>query len=261
MALEIKTGYTGGEGIGPSDDAAFNASVFGSGNYVLGTGSKFAATMVDSNTLRISDGVLLMNGRYGLIKQGQHEDVAIKNGTQGKKANDIVVARYEKNASSKLESMSFRVVEGTPGSAAVDPKWVEGNILEGDLIAETPLYRVPKDGITVGTLVPMFETIAPMKDAEASFNEFRDSVSQKTTTAKSASLTVQPLSSNTASIDTGIPRSKLPVISGWEQGSWELSVHRVKLVEKSGQMQVQISLYNPLGKQMAANVTVYIDHY
>ena len=87
-----------------------------------------------------------------------------------------------------------------------------------------------------------------------------DSVSQRTTVTKTATINVSPQSSSTASINTGIPRNKLPIISGWEQGSWELSVHRVKLVEKEGQMQAQISLYNPLSKSMTSNITVFIDH-
>lgn len=255
MAVELITGHKGAVHVDAADDAALYAAIAGKGEYVLQLGSQLACTMATANKAHIASGHGLMQGRHWLV-DAEGADVTIENGTQGQKRNDLIVARYERDAANgNVESVVLRAIKGTPTTgAAADPSYVHGDVLgSGALVNEQPLYRIPLDGITVGKPVRLFEVLTPQKDAW-------DSVSQRTTTTKTASITVSPQSSNTASINTGISRSKLPTISGWEQGTWELSVHRVKLVEREGQMQVQISLYNPLSKSMASNITVFIDH-
>lgn len=173
MAMQIVTGYTGTAHIKSAHDRSRNAGVVGRGSYVLSTGNMLAAKMQTANTLRIVDGDLMLQGTHATIEAGTHEDLAIDNGTQGMKRNDLVVARYERlSGEPKTESVTLRVIKGSPSSgAAADPDHVEGDVLKGDLVAEMPLYRVPIDGITPGKPVPLFD-IAPTIDA------LRDSLSQ-----------------------------------------------------------------------------------
>lgn len=173
MAMQIVTGYTGTAHIKSAHDRSRNAGVVGKGSYVLSTGNMLAAKMQTANTLRIVDGDLMLQGTHATIEAGTHEDLAIDNGTQGMKRNDLVVARYERlSGEPKTESVTLRVIKGSPSSgAAADPAHVEGDVLKGDLVAEMPLYRVPIDGITPGKPVPLFD-VAPTID------ELRDSLSQ-----------------------------------------------------------------------------------
>lgn len=178
MGLQIVTGYTGTAHIKSAHDRARNAGTVGTGSYVMRTGNMLAAKMQSANTLRIVDGDLMMQGVHATVEAGTHEDLTVDNGTQGKKRNDLVVARYERLAGEpKTESVTLRVIKGEPSDgAAADPAHTEGDILGGDLVAEMPLYRVPIDGITPGDPVALFETVPTIA-------ELRDSVSQAVVTA------------------------------------------------------------------------------
>lgn len=182
MGLQIVTGYTGTAHIKSAHDRTRNAGTVGTGSYVMKTGNMLAAKMQSANTLRIVDGDLMMQGVHATVEAGTHEDLTIDNGTQGKKRNDLVVARYERLAGEpKTESVTLRVIKGEPSDgAAADPAHTEGDILGGDLVAEMPLYRVPIDGITPGDPVALFETVPTIA-------ELRDSVSPASGKAGSVS--------------------------------------------------------------------------
>lgn len=157
MGLHLVTGHAGYEHITPADHGAFHNALLLSGNCVLNSGNKFSATVVTSNSIKISDGELIMQGRHVRLKPGEYEEVTIENGTQDSKRNDLIVARYVKNGTTGIETVSFVTIKGTPGVTATDPAYIEGNILNGVLTADFPLYRVPLDGLNVGKLVPLFE--------------------------------------------------------------------------------------------------------
>lgn len=164
--MQIVTGYTGTEHIKSSHDRSRIAGIAGAGLYVLSTGNKLAAALQNANTVRISDGDLVMQGTHATIESGSYEDVTIENGTQGQKRNDLIVVRYEKAAQQpQTESIGLKVIKGTPTSGTpADPDYEEGDILAGDLVAEMPLYRVPIDGITPGEPVPMADVLMPMAE-------------------------------------------------------------------------------------------------
>ena len=56
-------------------------------------------------------------------------------------------------------------VRGTPAASdPQDPEYNDGSILDGSLVVDMPLYRVPLDGISVGDPEPLFETIPSLAD-------------------------------------------------------------------------------------------------
>ena len=81
--------------------------------------------------------------------------LSISNGNQGYKRNDLIVARYTKNSSTGVEDCNLVVVRGTATTGtAKDPAVTTGNILNGtDIRHDMPLYRIPLNGLTVGTPV------------------------------------------------------------------------------------------------------------
>ena len=81
--MHIITGYTGENHITSADDASLHRAIFGEGDYVLDTGSKFKATIINNNTIRIDDGDLLIQGHLARINPGDYEEVTIDNGTPG----------------------------------------------------------------------------------------------------------------------------------------------------------------------------------
>ena len=159
-SLHLVTGYAGKEHVTSADQGSFHANLLLNGSYVLNVGNKFAATIVSNNSIKIQDGDILMQGRYIKLDSGTFIEVPIENGAQDYKRNDLIVVRYTKNASSGVESTALVVIKGTPDTAeAVDPAYTNADILDGALVCDMPLYRVPIDGLNVGALVPLFEVV------------------------------------------------------------------------------------------------------
>lgn len=159
--LHLVTGYGGKAHITAEDHGSFNAAILGSGNYVLDRGSKFSATVVSSNSIRIYDGDLLMQGRHVRLAENSYIDLTIENGTQGAQRNDLIVARYQKNTSTGVEECSLVVIKGTAAASnPKDPSYTSADIINNHAAqADFPLYRVPISGLTVGELVPLFTVI------------------------------------------------------------------------------------------------------
>lgn len=158
MALHLVTGYEGAEHIQSFDQGSFNIAAFGGGQFVLDHGNKFAATLLAGNTVRISDGDLLMQGRHMRLAAGTTEEVTVDSGTAGKMRNDLVCARYTRNSSTGVELGSFVVIKGTEvTSNPQDPAYNTGTITDGnDLINDFPLYRVSLNGTTAALSEPLF---------------------------------------------------------------------------------------------------------
>ena len=115
MGIELVTGFTGKAHISSLDVAKFNAGAFGSGEYVFAgvKDDKLKATMASSNKVHISSGNAMMQGRHFWV-DAAGVDLTVQTGTQSQKRNDLVVARYAKNASTGVESVSLVVIKGSP---------------------------------------------------------------------------------------------------------------------------------------------------
>ena len=175
MTVELITGFAGTPHIGSDDVGAFNAGLVGPGDYALATGNQLKATMSNANTIAVQSGDAVLNGRH--VHLTGTTTATVQSGTQGQKRNDLVVLRYTKNTTTGVETCSIVVLKGTPTTGTpADPAHNTGSILDGVATADMPLYRIPLDGITVGTLVPLFNVLKPMKDVW-------DSLTQRVKTA------------------------------------------------------------------------------
>lgn len=156
-----------------SNDARLMAGIYGNGSYVLPVCNRMAATMVNTNTLRILDGDALTCGRHWAIDDA-YEEYDVENGTPGMKRIDLVVARIK---TAPVETIEIVVIKGDEvASNPVTPGYVEGDLNAGDTITEMPLYTIPIDGINPGEPVPKFTVSESMTQAW-------DSLSQKMTKA------------------------------------------------------------------------------
>lgn len=165
--MHLVTGHAGIEHIKPSDDGAFNAGVVGTGKYVFDLGNKFEYEIVSNNLVKIKDGELVNQGRHANIPVNNYEEVTIENGLQGVKRYDLICARYTKNADTSIESAELVVMKGTSSATPSDPACVEGNILEGALIDDFPLYRVRIDGLNIVGVDCLFEVIPSLVEVNA----------------------------------------------------------------------------------------------
>ena len=152
MAFEIVDGMTGTKHISSDDLSALNVATIGKANCVLEYGDDFKLTMASANSATLGTGVGMIGGKRFWNQAAT--SLTIQSGTQGQKRNDLVVARYAKTGAG-IESITPVVIKGTPTTGnATDPA-VTANDLK--------LWRVPMNGISVGTPVALFNPVASLK--------------------------------------------------------------------------------------------------
>ena len=156
MTVELITGQGSTDHIGSEDIGEYQAYTFGTGCYVL---NGCECTVVDSNTVRIAKGMMLIEGRHVRVKGS--EDLKIQSGSTGLKRNDLIVVRYTRD-SNRIEDAPLAVIPGTATEgAATDPSYVQGSVLAEDSAADFPLYRIPIDGLAVGKPVLLIDRQEP----------------------------------------------------------------------------------------------------
>lgn len=155
MTIELVDGKAGVEHISSEDKAIIHQAKFSKSNVVYDWGDAFKCSMSSSNRATIGTGCASIQGLDWHITSA--ESVTISNGSQGMKRNDIICAHYNRNPKTGNELVELVVLKGSPNAtAAADPKVPSGKILFGAGDAYMPLWRIPLDGITVGTPVRLF---------------------------------------------------------------------------------------------------------
>lgn len=223
--VELVTGHANKAHATAEQAAGLNAGILGLDDYVFDVHDKFELTVVSANKVTIGTGELVMQGRH--VSQGTPEDLIVTNGSQGQKRNDLIVCRYAKG-SQNIESAKLVVVRGTPTTGTpTDPAVNTTSPLDGGTTYDMPLYRIPLDGITIGTPVALFNVLKPMSDVWDSLtrNEsasFDGPYSMRVTLTKIGRLVVASGdASPSASFQTGelhasevIPAAYRPAASG-----------------------------------------------
>lgn len=151
MAFEIVDGMTGTKHISSDDLSALNIATIGKADCVLKYGDDFKLTMASANSATLGTGVGMVGGKRFWNQAATR--LTIQSGTQGRKRNDLVVARYAKTTAG-IESITPVVIEGTPTTGnATDPATTSNDL---------KLWRIPLNGISIGTPVKLFDTVASL---------------------------------------------------------------------------------------------------
>lgn len=155
MTIELVDGKAGVAHISSDDKAIIHQAKFGKSDMVFDWGDVLKCTMGSANKATIGTGCASIQGLDWHITAA--ESVTISNGSQGMKRNDIICAHYHRDSKTGNELVELVVLKGSPNAnAAADPKVPSGKILSGAVDAYMPLWRIPLDGITVGTPVRLF---------------------------------------------------------------------------------------------------------
>lgn len=162
--MEIVTGKAGVPHVSSADDGRRIAGEVGTGSYVLQTGGKLAPSLVDANTVRIATGDMIVQGRH--IGVTAPEDVKVASGSQGKKRMDYICVHYTRDVSGSsptlVETVEWKVLQGTDGSSAVAPSVPKGSILDGYADVTVPICSVTFDGLTTGQPKLLIPTLTPL---------------------------------------------------------------------------------------------------
>lgn len=157
--MDIITGFVGVKHITSEQDRDINIGIFGEKSYVLKTGTMMELEISSNNEVKIRDGVIIHQGCAASIKKNTYDSVTIINGSQGMKRIDLIVARYERNQDTEVESMTLVALQGTPVEAnPVAPEYVQGDIQAGDTVVDMPMYEVVLDGLNIVETRKVFET-------------------------------------------------------------------------------------------------------
>lgn len=155
MTIELVDGKAGVAHISSEDKAIIHQAKFSKSDVVYDWGDVFKCSMSSSNRATVGTGCASIQGLDWHITSA--ESVTISNGSQGMKRNDIICAHYHRDSNTGNENVALTVLKGSPNAtAAADPTIPSGKILSGAVDAYMPLWRIPLNGITVGTPVRLF---------------------------------------------------------------------------------------------------------
>ena len=169
MTIELVDGKAGTMHISSEDKAIIHQAKFSKSDVVFDWGDAFKCSMSSSNRATIGTGCASIQGLDWHITAA--ESVTISNGSQGMKRNDIIAAHYHRDSKTGNELVNLTVLKGTPNATtAADPTIPSGKILSGAVDAYMPLWRIPLDGITVGTPVRLFTPKGALWDSVTLYN-------------------------------------------------------------------------------------------
>lgn len=154
MAIELIDGHAGEPHIDGSDAGIFKAGVCGKKGGILDTANKCACTVNSNTSVTVAEGELIMPTSGRLVRVKNPETLTVTTGSASQKRNDLIVARYAKDSTTEIETVSLIVLRGTPTTGTpTDPATQVGDL---------KLYRLQLDGLTLKTPVKLANDIMPI---------------------------------------------------------------------------------------------------
>lgn len=160
--MNLITGYFGKPHIKTNQDSMWHRGIW-KDDCIIAFGENLNPQIISNNEIQVRSGVINMQGRFSEIPLNTYDSLTINNGTVGENRIDLIVLHYEKNADTQVESTVLKVIQGTPSlDTPSAPSYTEGNIDNGDLIAELPLFKVNIEGINITKVENIIEVQPPV---------------------------------------------------------------------------------------------------
>lgn len=157
--MELITGYQLEDHVTSLQDAMWHRGIW-KDDCIISVGENLKAEVITNNEIRVRSGILNMQGKFCSIDMNTYDSLAINNGTAGENRIDLIVARYEKNNETQVEDVRLKVIQGTPSATTPSvPSYTEGNIDNGDLVAELPVFQVNIDGINIASVDTLLDIV------------------------------------------------------------------------------------------------------
>lgn len=163
--MEIVSGRTGKPHVTSQQFRQIIEGIVGDGSCILPSGENLEPELVSNNSLKIRSGMMCHHGNVSSVKIGTYDEVELTNGSQGMKRIDLVVNRYTRNEEDNTEKNEWIVIMGTPAkSNPTVPEYTKGNLQEGGLVDDCPVFEVHFDGINITEVTKMLEIAQTNKD-------------------------------------------------------------------------------------------------
>ena len=148
--MKIVSGKTGTPHVTSEQFRQIIEGTVGQGSYILTSGENLEPELASNNMLKIRGGMMSHHGNVSFVDLNTYDEVTLTNGSQGVKRIDLVVNRYTRNDETGLEKNEWVVIIGTPDATNPKvPEYIAGNLQNGDLTDDCPVFEVHYDGINV----------------------------------------------------------------------------------------------------------------
>ena len=166
--MKIISGKTGSPHVTSQQFRQIFEGIIGDESCILPCGENLAPELKTNNSLKIRSGLMYHHGNLSTVELGTYDEVTIQNGTQGMKRIDLVVNRYTREEGSGTEKNEWVVIQGTPAADdPATPSYTEGNLQEGDLVDDCPVFEVHLDGINVTEVKKLLSVTPDMSTLNA----------------------------------------------------------------------------------------------
>ncbi len=163
--MEIVSGRTGKSHVTSQQFRQIIEGIVSGGSYVLPSGENLEPELASNNLLKIRSGMMSHHGNVSSVKIGTYDEVELTNGTQGMKRIDLIVNRYTRNEEDNTEKNEWVVIMGTPAEKnPVVPEYTKGNLQNGDLVDDCPVFEVHFDEINIVEVKKRLEIFQTSKD-------------------------------------------------------------------------------------------------
>lgn len=148
--MKIVSGKTGTPHVTSEQFRQIIEGTVGQGSYILTSGENLEPELASNNMLKIRGGMMSHHGNVSCVELNTYDEVTLTNGSQGVKRIDLVVNRYTRNDETGLEKNEWVVIIGTPDATNPKvPEYIAGNLQNGDLTDDCPVFEVHYDGINI----------------------------------------------------------------------------------------------------------------
>lgn len=179
--MKIMTGKTGTPHVTSQQFRQLVEGTVGQDSYILSSGENLEPELQTNNMLKIRSGMMSHHGNLSVVDIGTYDGVTIQNGTQGMKRIDLIVNRYTQNEETGIENNEWIVIMGTPAASdPVAPAYTEGNLQEGDLVDDCPVFKVHLDGINVTEVEKLLSVTLDIPTLNAALSNIRFEVIEST---------------------------------------------------------------------------------
>lgn len=160
--MQIVTGKTGTPHVTSQQFRQFIEGTVGQESYILNTAENLEPELVTNNKLKIRSGMMCHHGNLSVVEIGTYDEVTIPNGTQGMKRVILIANRYTRNEENGIEECEWRKFIGVsdPDEFKEVTSYTEGNLQDGDLVDDCPVFEIHQDGLNV-TEIKKLLPIAP----------------------------------------------------------------------------------------------------
>lgn len=166
--MKIVSGKTGTPHVTSEQFRQIIEGTVGQGSYILTSGENLEPELASNNMLKIRGGMMSHHGNISCVDLNTYDEVTLTNGSQGVKRIDLIVNRYTRNDETGLEKNEWVVIIGTPDASNPKvPQHTIGNLQNGDLIDDCPVFEVHYDGINVTEvkkLLPVMSNLELLND-------------------------------------------------------------------------------------------------